>query len=112
MLRSVLVGIDGSAYSAAALELGMRWAQRWDAVLVGLGVVDAATICQAQPVPLGAAAYKVQRDETLLAEAHHKVAQFLEHCAQQCAKAGVSARCGRRSVPLRSACFWRPNGMI
>ena len=104
MLRSVLVGIDGSAYSAAALELGMRWAQRWDAVLVGLGVVDAATICQAQPVPLGAAAYKVQRDETLLAEAHHKVAQFLEHCAQQCAKAGVMCQV-RQEVGSPAECL-------
>ena len=89
MLRSVLVGMDGSAYSEAAVELGIRWAQRWNAVLVGLGVIDAPTICKAQPVPLGATAYKAQRDETLLADAHHKVEQFLEHCTQQCAEAGV-----------------------
>ena len=37
MLRSVLVGMDGSAYSEATVELGIRWAQRWNAVLVGLG---------------------------------------------------------------------------
>jgi nucleotide-binding universal stress UspA family protein len=89
MLRSMVVGVDGSAYSTAAVELGICWAQRYEAVLVGLGVIDAPTICQAQPVPLGATAYKVQRDERLLADAHHKVAQFLEHYAQRCAEARV-----------------------
>jgi hypothetical protein len=79
----------------------MRWAQRWDAVLVELGIVDTPTIRKAQPVPLGATAYKAQRDETLLAEAYHKVAQFLEHCAQQCAKAGVMCQVRhRKSKPV------------
>jgi nucleotide-binding universal stress UspA family protein len=104
MLRSVLVGLDGSAYSAAAVELGIRWAQRWDAVLVGLGIVDTPTIRKAQPVPLGATAYKVQRDEMLLADAQHKVAQFLEHCAQQCAKAGVMCQ-ARQEVSSPAECL-------
>jgi len=90
MLRSMLVGVDGSAYSTTAMELGICWAQRWDAVLVGLGIVDAPTICKAEPVSLGATAYKVQRDEMLLADAHHKVAQFLEHYKQRCTAAGVT----------------------
>src|SRR5215475_13306073 len=90
MLRSILVGLDGSAYSAAAVELGIRWAQHSGAVLVGLGIVDAPTICKPQPVPLGASAYKVHHDTTLLADAGHKVKQFSEHCAQRCAEAGVA----------------------
>jgi nucleotide-binding universal stress UspA family protein len=90
MLRSILVGLDGSAYSAAAVELGIRWAQHAGAVLVGLGIIDAPTICKPQPVPLGASAYKVHHDATLLADASHKVAQLLADCAQRCAAAGVT----------------------
>ena len=90
MLRSILVGLDGSAYSAAAVELGIRWAQHFGAVLVGLGIIDAPTICKPQPVPLGASAYKVHHDATLLADANHKVAQLLADCAQRCAEAGVT----------------------
>jgi nucleotide-binding universal stress UspA family protein len=90
MLRSILVGIDGSAYSVAAVELGIRWAQHAGAVLVGLGIIDAPTICKPQPVPLGGSAYKVHHDATLLADAGHKVEQFLEDCAQRCTKAGVA----------------------
>jgi nucleotide-binding universal stress UspA family protein len=92
MLRSILVGLDGSAYSAAAVDLGIRWAQHSGAVLVGLGIIDAPTICKPQPVPLGASAYKVHHDATLLADADHKVQQFLEHCAQRCAEAGVACQ--------------------
>jgi nucleotide-binding universal stress UspA family protein len=92
MLRSILVGLDGSVYSAAAVELGIQWAQHSGAVLVGLGIIDAPTICKPQPVPLGGSAYKVHHDATLLADASHKVEQFLEHCAQRCAEAGVTCQ--------------------
>jgi nucleotide-binding universal stress UspA family protein len=92
MLRSIVVGLDGSVYSTAAVELGIRWAQRSGAVLVGLGIIDAPTICKPQPVPLGASAYKVHHDATLLADAGHKVKQFLAHCAQRCAEAGVTCQ--------------------
>jgi nucleotide-binding universal stress UspA family protein len=77
-------------YSRSALELGIRWAQRWDAVLVGLGIVDAPTIRKAQPVPLGATAYKVERDKMRLVEVYHTVAQLLRHFRQCCTETGVT----------------------
>jgi len=92
MLRSMLVGVDGCVYSTAAVELGIRWAQRYRATLVALGVIDAPTICKAQPVPLGASAYKAHRDATLLADAEHKVTQFMESCVRQCAEAEVTCQ--------------------
>ena len=92
MLRSILVGLDGSAYSAAAVELGIRWAQHTGAVLVALGIIDAPTICKPQPVPLGASAYKVHHDATLLEDARHKVEQLLQDCVQRCTEAGVTCR--------------------
>ena len=92
MLRSVLVGVDGSEYSTAAVELGIQWAQRSGAVLVGLGIIDAPTISKPEPVPLGGSAYKVHHDASLLTDATHKVEQFLEHCAQQCAEANVACQ--------------------
>jgi nucleotide-binding universal stress UspA family protein len=74
------------------VEIGIRWAQRSGAVLVGLGIINAPTICKPQPVPLGASAYKVHHDATLLADANHKVKQFLACCAQRCAEAGVTCQ--------------------
>ena len=92
MLRSVLVGVDGSEYSTAAVELGIQWAQRSGAVLVGLGIVDAPTISKPEPVPLGGSAYKVHRDASLVTDASRKVGQFLAHCAQRCAEVGVTCQ--------------------
>src|SRR5262249_19821637 len=37
-------------------------------------------------------AYKVHHDATLLADAGHKVEQFLEDCAQWCAETGVACQ--------------------
>jgi nucleotide-binding universal stress UspA family protein len=77
MLRSVLVALDGSACSETATALAIDWARRYGARLLGLGVVDAPSIQGAEPVPLGAGAYKQARDEARLADAHRRVVGFL-----------------------------------
>ncbi|MCI0461227.1 MAG: universal stress protein [Gemmataceae bacterium] len=92
MLKTILIGLDGSAYSDSAVELGMRWARRFDALLVGLGVIDEPTIRRAEPVPLGAAIFKHLRDEELAARARRRVEQFLERFALRCLEAGVAAK--------------------
>jgi nucleotide-binding universal stress UspA family protein len=92
MVKSILIGLDGSTYSTAALELGIRWAQKADALLVGLGIIDAPTICRPEPVPLGASVFKQDRDQALLADARRKVEQFLEQFALRCAEAQVAAK--------------------
>jgi len=77
MLRSALVALDGSAYSETAADLAIDWARRYGARLLGLGILDAPTIQRAEPVPLGAGAYKKARDEARLADAQRRVADFL-----------------------------------
>jgi nucleotide-binding universal stress UspA family protein len=77
MLRSALVALDGSAYSETATALAIDWAKRYGARLLGLGVLDAPSIRGAEPVPLGAGAYKQVRDEARLADAHRRVVDFL-----------------------------------
>jgi nucleotide-binding universal stress UspA family protein len=89
MLRSILVGMDGSAYSSAAVELAIRWAKRFDAFLVGLGIVDEPTICKREPVPIGAGHYKVERDQWLLTDARRRVESFLDRFVRRCAIEGV-----------------------
>ncbi len=89
MLRCMLVGLDGSEYSTATVELGIRWAQRHGAGLVGLGVLDAPTICKPQLMPPGGSAYKAHRDAGLIVDASRKVAQFLEDCVRRCSEAHV-----------------------
>lgn len=89
MLRSILIGLDESAYSSEALELGIRWARHFDAMLVGLGIVDEPTICKREAVPIGAGHYKVERNEYLLADARLRVEAILERFVRRCALEGV-----------------------
>lgn len=91
MLRSVLVALDGSAYSDPAAALAIDWAGRHGARLLGLGVLDAPSIRGAEPVPLGAGAYKKARDEARLVEAHRRVVDFLVDFQARSKAAGVTA---------------------
>lgn len=91
-MRSILVGLDGSPYSVSAVELGIRWARQFDALLVGLGVIEEPGICQAEMVPIGASDYKQHRDEAVLARARRQVEQFLEQFTLRCTEAQVASK--------------------
>jgi nucleotide-binding universal stress UspA family protein len=91
MLRSALVALDGSAYSESATTLAIDWARRFGARLLGLGVLDAPSIRGAEPVPLGAGAYKKARDEARLVDAHRRVVGFLADFQARSQAAGIAA---------------------
>jgi len=90
MLKSILLGLDGSPSADAALELGIQWAKRFDALLAGLGIVDEAAIRAPEPEPIGGGYYKHERDEELVQAAHRAMEQVLERFAARCAEAGVA----------------------
>src|SRR3984893_2815367 len=90
MLRSALVALDGSAYGESAADLAIDWACRYGVRLLGLGILDAPTIERAEPVSLGAGAYKKARDEARLANAHRRVADFLADFRARGQAAGVA----------------------
>lgn len=92
MLRSILVAVDGSKYSDAAVETGLALAKRYDALLVGLGVVDEPDISAPQAVPLGAGAFKHQLTNTRLHEAHRQTTQALERFSLRCAAEQVASK--------------------
>jgi nucleotide-binding universal stress UspA family protein len=90
MIPTVLVGLDGSEGSEAAVELGITWAKRANAMLVGIGIIDEPTIAHAPPVLLGSpyADPIVYRER--MADARREVEQFLETFALACSNAGVA----------------------
>jgi nucleotide-binding universal stress UspA family protein len=90
MLKSILVGLDGSSSSATAVELGIQWAKRFNALLVGLGIVDEATIRKPEAESIGGGYYKHERDEHLVKEARRKAEQILASFGARCAEADVS----------------------
>jgi len=90
MLRSILLGLDGSTYSNAAVELGIRWAKRFDAVLTGMGIVDEPSLRRPEPVPLGAGHVKHMRNEELRETARRRVGEYLDLFVDRCEAAGAT----------------------
>lgn len=94
MLRSVLVGLDGSDYSRSAIEVGINLARKTGALLVGLGVVDEPSIREAEPRLLGGGvpyAEPVLYQERIKS-ARRQVEQFLAQFSLRCAESGVSSK--------------------
>ena len=89
MIRRALVAMDGSAHGAAAATLAIEWARRFDAELIGLGILDKPSITSPEPVSFGGTAYKRQRDEIRLADAHRQVLQLLTAFHERCNTARV-----------------------
>lgn len=92
MLKSILIGLDGSPHAHTAMELGFQWAKQFDALLVGIGVVDIPDICAARAVPIGGSSYKVQSDMVRMQRARQQVEHFLEDFALRCMDADVVAK--------------------
>lgn len=90
MLKSIVIGVDGSPGGTAAIEVGIAWAQQFDAAVFGFGVIDQPTICRPEAVPLGGMAFKGERDAALLAEASQRVERALQVFSARCIDAGVS----------------------
>ncbi|TWT31974.1 universal stress protein [Blastopirellula retiformator] len=98
MIRSVLLALDASEASQTAKRMAIRFCrdhnQREDMPsvaihLTGVAVVDTPNICAPMAVPLGAGAYKKDRDETLLAKANEEAEAILSQFEADCVEAGV-----------------------
>ncbi len=95
MLCSILVGIDNTRSGVAAQRLGVRWAKRSGAALVGLGIVDEPGIRAIEPArPVGGKpgvdpVYYMGYDARL-ADVHEKLEQALAQFAARCDEAGVA----------------------
>jgi len=84
MLRSILVGLDGSEYAHTASELAMRWAKRYGSKIIGLGIVDRPSITGPTAVPIGGSYYKRMIEDSREEHAHQQVEKFLTDLASRC----------------------------
>jgi len=92
MMRSILLGLDDSPFRPAVIELGIRWAKRFDAGLVGLGVIDRPRISRPEPVPPGGGAFKVEADRQRLTDARQQIESWLDEFRTRVAEAGVPGK--------------------
>jgi nucleotide-binding universal stress UspA family protein len=91
MLRSILLGLDGSDDCLGAVELGIRWARQFDCLLVGIGVVDEPTIRGAHPLGKISPSYQAAYNQ-LLKENRHQVERALERFAIRCSEEQVACK--------------------
>jgi len=92
MLKRILVGLNGSHYSRAAAETAIALANKHHARILALGIVDVPHLTAPEAVPLGAGAFKVERDVALVEAADRKISNLLMDFEQRCAAANVA--CG------------------
>ena len=102
MLGSLLVGLDGSAFSKSAVELAISWAVPNQASVTGITVLDEPTILAGEPVPLGGSAFKEHRDSMRLIDAQKKIDSFCEDFETRTRSANVAFRTVKESgVPYK-----------
>jgi nucleotide-binding universal stress UspA family protein len=91
MLKRILIGVDAIDRDSAAMELGLRWAKRHGARVVGIGVVDESgiEITESLMYPRG---YVASLTPTLVSEIHSEFQLNLKRFTERCAAEGVA--CG------------------
>jgi nucleotide-binding universal stress UspA family protein len=90
MLRSILVALDESPWTEAATDLAIEWAKRFGARILGLGILDEPGIRAAEPAPIGASRFKIERDEARLLEANEQVKRLIDRFKSLCQAAGAN----------------------
>lgn len=91
MIKSILVGLNGTENSNAAAEYALRLASETRAKLFALAVLDPTQVCPSESVPLGAGEFKRSRDAALLESAIELRSKILDSFEQQAQAAGIAA---------------------
>ncbi|MFO0888069.1 MAG: universal stress protein [Isosphaeraceae bacterium] len=89
MVKTLLVALDGTADGEAALSLGIEWARRHEALLVGLVVVDEPGLHYPEERILGEAPHFRKIDQRLLRELTGEGERVLGAATLRCAREGV-----------------------
>jgi nucleotide-binding universal stress UspA family protein len=93
MIRRIIVPLDPSSYSDAAVSYAVQLAKAHGAEVTGFMVVDTPGIHDSvSPISPGAAVYAKKAENRLEAEAHERIQEILEKFASRCDEAGVAHR--------------------
>ncbi|MBI2707130.1 MAG: universal stress protein [Proteobacteria bacterium] len=90
MIKSILVALDESPSSDSAKTLGVRLAKSYKASLSGIGILDEPWIAAPEAIPLGGAAFKVELDKQLLADARLHITKLEKAFIDSCKNQGIS----------------------
>ena len=84
MLKSILVALNDSSSNLSAQQVSVSLSKCYSAALTGIGIIDESWISAPEAIPLGGAAFKVELDEKLSADArrfvHKREKAFIDFC--------------------------------
>lgn len=92
MLRSLLVGVNGSEWSQGACAIGLAWAAQLKIPVTCLGVVDLPALTRLEPVPLGTGGLATVSDPGLITLEQEKIKAALKQAGDLAERAGVECR--------------------
>jgi nucleotide-binding universal stress UspA family protein len=92
-MKSLLIGLDGSEDSGTVMELDLSWAKRFDALAVGISVVDEPGILTSEGVLFaGGHHWHTDAATPILSNSRQQVEQILRRFARRCDEVGVTCR--------------------
>ncbi|MBI5761645.1 MAG: universal stress protein [Planctomycetales bacterium] len=91
MFRSALVALKPDLRDEVVVQCAVDLANRHGWHLAGISVLDRDRVIPPEAVPLGGAAYKTNRDETLLTRRREQIAECLASFQHTCDSARISA---------------------
>jgi nucleotide-binding universal stress UspA family protein len=102
MYHSALVALKPQGGNGALAEMAVGLAARHELQLSGVAVLDPSVVRPAEAVPLGAAAFKAQRDDMLKQQTLEKAQAVLDAFTRLCGEAGVACTTAIREGSLES----------
>jgi nucleotide-binding universal stress UspA family protein len=92
VLRTLLVGLDGSDASTPAIDLGLRWAKTHQALLAAIAIVDDPGVLAPQAALIAEDYRMVAPSARLLTGISRRYAESLRRFADRCGEARVACR--------------------
>jgi nucleotide-binding universal stress UspA family protein len=91
MIKEILVCLEGSASSDAAIRVSMSLSRELGARLAGLAIVDEPDIRAGAAAGIGASSYKRERDDALVLDARKQAADWISLFEARCREGEVPA---------------------
>jgi nucleotide-binding universal stress UspA family protein len=88
-MKRILVGIGEAEYSSSATKLAIELAQRFDASVAAIGIVDLVRLRNVGPVPVGGGAAASEMRQTRYAKASEMISTCIDSFVEACEAASV-----------------------
>lgn len=93
MIKKILLVLDPSKEGLAARHYAMDFATQHECLLTAISILDTPWITAGQPEPLGGSVFKVQRDDTLIAQSHEQIKKLMYDFKTEAKKRNISVKC-------------------